>query len=86
MAKRKTRRVKSRRPARRTTRRPVRSVRSLATRPVKTKPRDNSTGGMLFVGFLVLGIAAGIYYNQTSIGALVGLALGFIAMAIAGKK
>ena len=39
-------------------------------------------GGMAFVGFLMLGLAIGIYSGQTAVGVLGGLGLGFIAMAI----
>ena len=42
--------------------------------------------GVAFVGFLILGIAFGMLYNQVAVGTLIGLALGFISMAIFGKK
>jgi hypothetical protein len=51
----------------------------------KKKKDDDSKyepGGMAFVGFLMLGLAIGIYTGQTAVGVLGGLGLGFIAMAI----
>ena len=35
-------------------------------------------GGLVFVGPLMIGLGLGIYYNQTAVGVLVGLGVGFI--------
>ena len=43
-------------------------------------------GGISFVGFLMLGIAFGILYNQVAVGTLAGLGLGFISMAFLAEK
>jgi hypothetical protein len=43
-------------------------------------------GGIAFVGFIMLGLAFGILYNQTAVGILAGLGLGFISMAILAKN
>lgn len=43
-------------------------------------------GGISFVGFLMLGIAFGILYNQVAVGTLAGLGLGFISMAFLTEK
>ncbi len=40
------------------------------------------SGGIAFVGFLMIGLAAGILTGQTAVGVLAGLGTGFIAMAI----
>ena len=49
--------------------------------------KDNyERSGIAFVGFLFLGIAVGMLYNQTAIGVMAGLGLGFIAMAILKDK
>ena len=42
--------------------------------------------GVAFVGFLLLGIAVGMLFNQVAVGAIAGLGLGFIAMALLAKK
>ncbi|MBL7160721.1 MAG: hypothetical protein ISS93_02625 [Candidatus Aenigmarchaeota archaeon] len=46
------------------------------------KHKKDEPAGLAFVGFLILGLAVGIYINQTAVGVLAGLALGFISMAI----
>ena len=47
------------------------------------KKKDNyDRAGIAFVGFIMLGLAFGIYFNQTAVGILAGLGLGFIAMAL----
>ena len=48
--------------------------------------KKDEPGGLAFVGFIILGLAFGIYYNQTAVGVLAGLALGFISMAIFRSK
>jgi hypothetical protein len=50
----------------------------------KKEIRDRS--GVAFVGFLMLGLAFGIFYNQTAVGVLAGLGLGFIAMALLAES
>jgi hypothetical protein len=42
--------------------------------------------GIAFVGFLLLGIAVGMLFNQVAVGVMAGLGLGFIAMALLAKK
>ncbi len=37
--------------------------------------------GLLFVGFLFLGMGLGLYYGRVDVGTLIGMGLGFIAMA-----
>lgn len=44
------------------------------------KKKDDA-GGLAFIGFLMLGIAAGILFNQTAAGTMAGLGFGFLAMA-----
>ena len=53
---------------------------------MKKKNDEYERSGIAFVGFLLLGIAVGMYYNQTAVGVLGGLGLGFIAMAILKEK
>lgn len=50
----------------------------------KSKMGDRS--GTAFVGFLFLGIAFGILYNQVAVGVMAGLGLGFISMALLADK
>ena len=40
------------------------------------------SGGLALVGFLLIGIAAGILTGQVVVGIMAGLGLGFVAMAI----
>ena len=54
---------------------------------VKEEKEDKyESGGMAFVGFLMLGFAGGIYTGQTAVGVLAGLGMGFIAMTILKDK
>jgi len=48
--------------------------------------RQYERGGIAFVGFLILGIAFGMLFNQVAVGTLIGLALGFISMAVLKEK
>ena len=50
------------------------------------KDSKYESGGVAFVGFLLIGIAAGIYTGQTAVGVLAGLGLGFIAMAFLSRR
>ena len=54
----------------------------------KSKKNDDKyeSGGIAFVGFLMLGLAVGIYTGQTAVGVIAGLGLGFIAMAILSNR
>ena len=42
--------------------------------------------GVAFVGFLFLGVAIGILYNQTVVGFIAGLGLGFVSMALLAES
>jgi len=44
----------------------------------ENKSKSDTAGGLVFVGPLMIGIGLGIYYNQTAVGTLVGLGVGFI--------
>lgn len=52
----------------------------VANKSKETKP------GLAFVGCLMLGIGTGLYYGRPDVGVLIGLGVGFIAMAILTKK
>ena len=49
------------------------------------KDENWDRAGVAFVGFLFLGIAFGLLYNQIAVGVMAGLGLGFIAMAVLKK-
>ncbi len=49
----------------------------------KQEPRRSGISGLVFVGCLIIGIAVGILTDNTAVGVLGGLGVGFIAMAIA---
>jgi len=46
------------------------------------KSKSDTAGGMVFVGGLMIGLGLGIYYNQTAVGLLVGLGVGFILFGL----
>ena len=48
----------------------------------KEKSKSDTVGGLVFVGPLMIGIGLGIYYNQTAVGVMVGLGIGFILFAL----
>lgn len=49
---------------------------------VKIERSRKGASGLLFVGFLILGLALGFFLNNIAVGFFVGLGVGFIAMAI----
>jgi len=53
---------------------------------MEKKKRMSERSSYAFVGFLILGIAFGMLFNQVAVGTLIGLALGFISIAIFGKN
>ena len=56
----------------------------------KENEKGYESGGIAFVGFIILGLGFGFLYNQIVAGILLGIGVGFIAMsllrAIIGKK
>jgi len=48
----------------------------------KSKSKADTAGGLVFVGPLMIGIGLGIYYEQTAVGVLVGLGVGFILFGL----
>jgi hypothetical protein len=48
----------------------------------REKSKSDTVGGLVFVGPLMIGIGLGIYYNQTAVGTLVGLGVGFILFGL----
>jgi len=46
------------------------------------KKKSDTVGGLVFVGPLMIGLGLGIYYNQTAVGVLVGLGVGFILFGL----
>lgn len=48
----------------------------------KEKSKSDTVGGLVFVGPLMIGIGFGIYFNQTAVGVLVGLGVGFILFGL----
>ena len=49
----------------------------------KPEPRKKGISGLLFVGFLMLGLTTGFLLGNVVIGLFGGLGVGFVAMAIA---
>jgi hypothetical protein len=48
----------------------------------KKESKSDTVGGLVFVGPLMIGIGLGIYYNNTAVGALVGLGVGFLLFGL----
>jgi hypothetical protein len=53
---------------------------------VKKKRVMSDRMSYAFVGFLVMGLAFGMLFNQVSVGVLIGFALGLISLAVLSKK
>ena len=47
------------------------------------KAAAKKVGGLLFVGCMFLGMAAGFYFHEVQIGLFGGMGMGFIMMAVA---
>lgn len=47
----------------------------------KSNNKNNSVGGLLFVGCMFIGMAIGFGFNQIAIGTAAGMGVGFLAMA-----
>ncbi len=54
----------------------------MSMREKKEKSKSDTVGGLVFVGPLMIGIGLGIYFNQTAVGVLVGLGVGFILFGL----
>lgn len=50
---------------------------------MKKETRADSVGGLFLVGFLMIGIALGIFYGSAAVGTLLGLGAGFISFGLA---
>lgn len=48
----------------------------------KSKGKVETAGGLVFVGPLLIGLGLGIYYNQTAVGLLIGLGVGFVLFGL----
>lgn len=44
------------------------------------------SGGIAFVGCMMLGIGIGMLFNKAGAGVMIGMGVGFLAMAIIGRK
>lgn len=44
----------------------------------KNTSKSDTAGGLVFSGFIVLGVGLGILYNNTAVGTLLGVGIGFI--------
>lgn len=52
----------------------------------KRKSKEKELEGYVFVGFFFLGLVGGAIYGRWDLGALAGLAMGFIASALVRMK
>jgi len=46
------------------------------------KKETNKISGIIFIGCMFIGIGVGNYMNNTGVGTLIGLGVGFLASAI----
>jgi len=47
---------------------------------------NKKIAGLIFIGFMFVGIGIGIYVGNTTVGTLVGMGVGFLASAIYRSK
>jgi hypothetical protein len=52
----------------------------------KSTNTQNNIGGLTFVGCMMVGIGVGVLVNQAGAGTLIGLGVGFLAMALLRNK
>ena len=55
-------------------------------RAKKSQKKKDPKPGLAFVGCLMLGLGTGMYFGRPDVGVLIGLGVGFIAMAVLTKK
>jgi hypothetical protein len=49
----------------------------------KNNKRDEyESGGVAFVGCILIGVGIGLFYSQIAVGTLIGTGIGFVAMAL----
>ena len=48
----------------------------------KKESKSDTAGGLIFVGSLMTGIGLGMFYNNTAVGTMIGLGVGFILFGI----
>ncbi len=49
---------------------------------METQQNTNKIAGIIFVGFMFIGIGAGMAFNKVAIGTLIGMGVGFIVSAM----
>ncbi|MEO8517225.1 MAG: hypothetical protein ABI426_10785 [Flavobacterium sp.] len=53
---------------------------------METQNNNRKLAGTFFVGCMFIGIGIGMYFDRTSVGALVGMGVGFIGSALLKAK
>lgn len=46
------------------------------------KSRSDSAGGLVFVGFIMLGLGLGLYFDNAAVGLFIGLGSGFVVFGL----
>jgi len=49
---------------------------------MQNQENTNKIAGIIFVGFMFIGIGAGMAFDKTGVGTMVGMGLGFIVSAM----
>lgn len=47
---------------------------------------NSQSGRFVFVGCIILGLGIGMLFDHTGVGVMIGLGVGFIAMALFSRK
>ena len=48
----------------------------------KGESRGDTSGGLVFVGAIMIGIGLGIFYKNAAVGTLLGIGIGFVLFGV----
>lgn len=53
---------------------------------VKKKKKEKDPRDYIFPAFVLIGLGIGMFFNQTAVGVLIGVGVGFLALFIVKRK